>query len=152
MALASRPLINAMVSHAQVTGQFRRVNQFEPKSAPGDGLSAALWVQYVGPARGLSSLDRTSLRVVFTLRIFQNMLLDPPDSIDPAVLDATDALMNAYSGDFTLGGLVMEVDLLGAYGNPLEAQAGHVNIDGKMYRAVDINIPLILTDVYVQEA
>jgi hypothetical protein len=52
------------------------------------------------------------------------MLTDPEDAIDPELLAAVDALMSAYSGDFQLGGLITQVDLLGAYGKPLGAERG----------------------------
>lgn len=152
MPLNIRPVQNALLSHAMASGFFARINAHEPKSAPGDGLTAALFVQNVGPAIGASGLASTTIRLEFTLRIFQNMLMEPQDDIDPAVLDAVSALMTAYSGDFTLGGIVMEVDLLGTYGVPMRAITGYVTQDNKAYRVADVTIPLILNDVFEQGA
>lgn len=152
MGLESKIVLEAALSHAAAVGHFERVNMHEPKNAPGNGLTAALWTQAYGPAIGLSSLSTTSMRLQLTLRIYQNALMDPPDMIDPVVMDAADALFDAYSGDFQLDGLVFEVDLLGNYGTPLSLIAGYINIDGKMNRIVDIHLPLIIADVYVQEA
>jgi hypothetical protein len=145
------PVTDAMVSHALATGHFQTVNQHEPKGAPGHGLRAAMWAQTYRPARK-SGLRSTSMRLEFRLRIYQNMLMEPQDAIDPAVLAATDACFAAYSGDFTLGGLVRHVDLLGSDGNPLSAVAGYLAIDNKMHRVMDITIPIVLNDVYEQEA
>lgn len=152
MSLGTKILLEAALSHAAAVGHFERVNMHEPKNAPGNGLTAALWTQSYGPAVGLSSLSTTSMRLQLTLRIYQNALMDPPDMIDPVVMDAADALFAAYSGDFQLDDLVFEVDLLGTYGTPLSLVAGYINIDGKMNRIVDINLPLIIDDVYVQGA
>lgn len=145
------PVTDAVASHAVATGHFQNVNQHEPKHAPGHGLRAALWVQTYRPARK-SGLRSTSMRLEFRLRIYQNMLMEPQDAIDPTVLAATDALFAAYSGDFTLGGLIRQVDLLGSDGNPLSATAGYLAIDQKMHRVMDLTIPLVLNDVYEQEA
>lgn len=142
------PLFDAVQSHALASGLFERVNTHEPKNAPGEGLTAAIWVQSIGPTK--SGLASTSVRVVFTVRIFQNMLLEPQDAIDPMVLSAVGTLMEAYTGDFTLGDLVRNVDLMGSGGIALTAQAGYLSIDGKMMRVMDITLPVIVNDVWTQ--
>jgi hypothetical protein len=58
--------------------------------------------------------------------------------------------MAAYSGDFTLGDVVQEVDLLGEVGVPLRAQAGYITINQTMYRCMDITLPLIVNDLWSQ--
>ncbi len=78
------------------------------------------------------------------------MMDEPQDDTDEKVLVATCALMALYSGDFELGGQVMEVDLEGAHGFPLAAKAGYLNQDGKLYRVMVIQIPLIVNDVFTQ--
>lgn len=152
MTIPTRPILDAMVSHAAASGRFRRVNAFEPKAAPGAGLTCAVWADTIAPARGGSGLDATTVKLAFIVRVYQGMILDPPDAIEPSVIDAVDTLMGAYSGDFTLGDLVREVDLLGHFGDPLSARAGYIGIDNKMFRVMDVYVPLILNDVYEQEA
>lgn len=141
--------IDAIVSHAMSTGQFERVNQYEPKKAPGNGLTAAVWFQSLVPTR-IGGLDSTTVRLVMRIRIYTSMLMDPPDQIDPNVIEALDVLLNAYSGDFTLDGLIRNVDLLGQSGTPMQADAGYLNQDGKMMRIVDITLPMIINDVWEQ--
>lgn len=143
-------ILDAVVSHALTLGLFERVNAYEATSPPGHGLTAAVWVQDVTPVPARSGLASTSIRAAFTVRIYTSMLQDPPDAIDPAMVQATDALMGAYSGDFTLGGVVANVDLLGAHGAPLRAQAGYVNMDGALYRIIDITLPMVINDVWEQ--
>ena len=116
MALDTKPIIDAVVSHALTSGHFERVNAHEPTSAPGTGLSAAVWVDATEPARGTSGLRATTARLTLNVRLYTSMLAEPADAIDPRLMAAHDALMTAYSADFTLGDLVRCVDLLGQSG------------------------------------
>jgi hypothetical protein len=150
MTLQVDSILSAVVSHGTASGYLERVNTHEPKAAPGNGISAAVWVQNIGPARGASGLASTTSLLVLNVRLFQNMLSEPQDMIDPDLMRALDALMAAYSGDFTLGGLVRDVDLLGQFGQGLSAEAGYINQDNKLFRVVTITLPLIVNDLWVQ--
>lgn len=152
MSLTIRTLIDALVSHASAAGFFDSVNGHEPKSAPGDGLTYSVWVQQIGPATGASVLAATAARVAMTGRLYKPFRSQPDDSIDPDMVDALDALLAAYSGDFTLGGTIRNVDLLGAHGEPLGMRAGYQTIDKTVYRILDITIPMIISDAWTQEA
>lgn len=143
-------ILDTLQSHALASGLFERVNGHEPKSAPGRGLTAALWVQRMGPVAADSGLDSTAGRLEFRLRIFTSMLQQPLDAIDPAVIAASDALIRAYSANFQLGGQVQDVDLLGTHGDPLMAIAGYLTQDQKTYRIMDLTIPLILDNLWPQ--
>jgi len=150
MALGAIPILAAVESHALALGHFDRVNRHEPKSAPGNGVSAAIWVQNLRPVAAGSGLQSTSARLEVSIRVYVNMLADPQDEIDTRILAATDALMAAYSGDFELGGLIRNVDLLGAHGDPLQADAGYLEQDNRLYRVVVITLPLLINDLYAQ--
>ena len=143
---------DAIESHALTLGQFEKVNTHEPKNAPGNRLSAAIWVQHIGPEPGGSGLASTNVRIEFNLRIYSNMIAEPQDAIDPEILTAVDVLLNAYTGDFTLGGTIQSVDLLGKGGTPLQAQAGYINQDGEMMRVMTVTLPVIVNDAWVQAA
>lgn len=145
-------ILDGVVSHALSLGLFERVNTHEPKAKPGDGLTAAIWVQSIGPVPAGSGLSLTTAQVVFHVRLYSNMLAEPQDEIDPTVMNAVDALFAAYSGDFELGGSVRNVDLLGQAGVSLSALAGYVNLSGGMYRVMEITLPLIINDAWAQEA
>lgn len=152
MSIDVTGLFDKLESHALSLGYFERVNGHEPKNAPGAGVSAAVWIQDLRPAPAASGLSSTSARLVFSVRVYQNMLTEPQDSIDPAVVAAVDGLIRAYSGDFTLDGTVMVVDLLGAHGVPLSATAGYINQDGQMMRVVTVTVPCIISDAWTQTA
>lgn len=152
MTLNATGVLDAVQSHAMALGLFERVNLHEPKNAPGNGLTAAIWVDSVGAAAGHSSITSTTARLVVNLRVYSNMVAEPQDSIDPNILAAVDVLMNAYSGDLTLGNHVRAVDLLGMAGAPLSAQAGYLPQDGRMFRVMTIVIPLLINDAWDQVA
>lgn len=130
---------------------FDRVQVGEPKSAPGRGVSAGLWVQRLAPSP-TSGLSITSAYLTLYARIYTDMLQEPSGAIDPRVLRGASSLFGRLIGDFTLDGLVMSVDVRGAYGQALDAQAGYLNIDGKWYRIMTVIIPLIVNDVWPEEA
>jgi hypothetical protein len=143
-------ILDAVTSHALESGYFDRVNRHEPKNAPGRGISAAVWVDRVGPLPRGSGLASTAALVLLNVRIFTNMLSDPPDDIDPNLVAAADALIGAYSGDFDLGGTIRCVDLLGAYSGGLGAQAGYLDQDGRKFRVLTISLPLVIDDAWAQ--
>ncbi|WP_327132012.1 hypothetical protein OG311_13560 [Streptomyces sp. NBC_01343] len=149
MSLSVTGIFDAMVSHVAASGRFDRVEEQEPKNAPGTGVSAALWMQSVEPIRS-SGLAATSGRVEVSIRIYIPTTADSDDRVDRALLEATDTLLTAYSGDFTLGDLVRSVDLLGAYGVPLSAQGGYLKQDQTLYRVMVLTVPLIVNDIWAQ--
>lgn len=152
MALNASTILDAAVSHAASLGVFERVNGAEPASAPGNGLTAAVWVDSIGPVPSGSGLSSTTARLVLNVRLYTSMLQEPADAIDPNMLDALDVLMGAYSGDFTLRGLVRNVDLLGQAGAAMSAQAGYIQQDGVVYRVYTLILPILVNDLWDQEA
>lgn len=153
MSLDITTILSAVQSQALALGYFDAVNGSEPLSPPpSPGLTCAVWVEEIGPAAGGSGLSSTSSRLALFVRLYTSMRTDPPDAIDPALMTALDALMAAYSGHFTLGGLVRDVDLLGAYGNPLAARAGYIVESGVEFRVMTITLPLIVNDLWQQVA
>lgn len=147
-----RAFTDALVSHAATTGWFQQINEHEPKSYPNGDLTAAVWVQALRPDPQRSGLDATSAWLTFTLRIYASMLQEPQDQIDPQMIGAVDDLLTLFSGDFTLDGMIREVDLLGQSGTGLSVQSGYLDVDRRKYRIVDITIPLGLNDVWDQAA
>jgi hypothetical protein len=152
MGLNTSAILNEIESHANKLGFFERVNKHEPKNAPGNGLTCAIWVNTIDPYAQQSGLAATSARVVYNVRVYSNMLQEPQDAIDPNLMDATDALMNAYSGDFSLASTVAMIDLLSMAGIPLSANAGYVNQSNRILRVMTITLPVIVNDAWEQVA
>jgi hypothetical protein len=151
MSLQIENIMSAVQSHAMSTGYFDRVNTHEPKNAPGYGLSCAIWLDRLESVR-TSGLDSTSARLVLNVRIYTNMVQEPQDMIDINLIKAVDALLDAYNGDFELGGNVRNVDVLGTHGVPLAGAAGYINQDNKLFRVFTINLPLVVNDVWDQNS
>lgn len=150
-ALQFQDIIDRLASHAMASGYFDRVNQHEPKSKPGRGLTAAVWVDRIEPARSRSGLTKTDVRVVCNVRVYTSMLQNPQDMIDPNVVNAADALFEAYSANFELGSDERFIDLLGmTQGHPLFCQSGYINIDNMVFRVLTLTVPVIVQNAWTQ--
>lgn len=151
MTLNISGILDEVVSHAMASGHFEKVNGHEPANAPSLGLTAAVWTESVQAVRS-SGLDQTTVQLVFNVRLYASAQSEPADAIDPTMITAMDDLCAAYVGDFTLGGLVRQVDILGAYGRPLLVRAGYVQQSGAIFRVMTITLPLIVNDLWEQVA
>ena len=151
MSLQAAAVFNALESHVAATGLFRKVGTSEPKSAPPDsGLTAAIWLDRILPDGSGSGLSRTTAVTIYMIRIYNNMLEEPTDGIDPAILAATDTVFSALHSDFELGGVAKVVDVFGMSGTGLQAQAGYLSQDNRLYRVIDITVPVIINDAWTQ--
>lgn len=150
MSLNTAAVFAALESLCLATGLFRQVNTHEPKRPPDGDLTAAVWLAGISPVDVDSGLAMSSARSEFTIRIYTQMLQEHPDAIDPTVMTATDTIMTDLTGDFTLGGTVQHVDLLGRAGVPLSSRTGYLDIGGTMYRIMDIIVPCIISDAWSQ--
>lgn len=148
------PLFDAIVSCFQRVGYFDRVNTHEPKRKPGHGISAAVWFDRLYGVGALSGLSATTGLAIFTGRIYSNMLREPQDAIDPKMMQSGAAVMRQFHGnyDFGLHPRVRNVDLLGETGVQLLMVGGYLEQSGAHYRVYDITIPVIVNDVFAQEA
>lgn len=148
MALDVVGIVAAVESHARELGVFEDVVTTEPKSAPGNGIYAAIWVEGITPVPAASGLGAVSTLLTLTVRVMKRMLSLPYGSIDPDMLAAVDQVMGAYAGSFTLGGEVRDVDLLGMYGTRMAGKAGYITLDKTMFRVMDISLPLVVNDLW----
>lgn len=154
-----RDITDALVSHAQLTGRFDLVNTSEPKTPPSvGGLTCSIWVQALRPIPSQSGLAITSGYLIMQARLYDGMLrqnVEETDQIDPRMVAAAAILMDSYSGEFTLAGLVEAIDLEGIGGEMLSMESGYVQIGGPgsgMYRIMTITIPMIIPDLWTQVA
>lgn len=152
MSLPIDSLFAATSSMLQRLGIFDKVNQHEPKTTSGaTGITAGLWMDFAGPAS--SGLASTSAKLIFIVRVYQNFLSEPQDAIDPKVWHAVDLILTELNGNFDMDlSEVRFVDIFGAEGDAVRAEAGYVDIDNKLHRTVTIFIPMVLNDTWVQSA
>lgn len=152
MSLDTVSLLAAVQSHAQSLGIFEDVLIHEPENAPDNGLVAACWLEDGRPLPDLSGMVSTSWRLGVSMRLYLNLLHEPQEGNESLIAGACDALIGAYTGDFELGGLVEQVDVFGAYGEPLAWKLGYATHNHKFYRIATITLPLIVCDLYDQES
>ena len=152
MALDITGILDAAISHASASGHFDQVNGHEPiHPSPSGGLTAGVWVERVTPIR-TSGLNSVSTLVVLNVRLYTSAQQLPLDAIDPGMVAAVDALCTAYCADFTLGGLVRNVDIFGANGQSLDVRAGYLAQDGALQRVMTIWLPCIVNDLWEEVA
>jgi hypothetical protein len=150
MSLDYASFQDALISHAKRTGLFDKVAGHEMKNGPGLGVHCEIFTDTIDPAK--SGLAATSVRLGIKVRVRCDMLADPQDGIDPRIVRAAGEFMASVTADFEVEGQARYVDVLGAHGIPLSARSGYVPQDGKQYRAMDIIVPIIINDVFPQEA
>lgn len=149
MTLDALALQRALTSHASGLGVFERVHGFDPKNAPGSGLTCALLARTTS-ARPSTGLNRSAALITWIARVMLPLRDVPLEDVDPHVVGAVDKLVNSLMGAFTLGGLVRCVDIRGMAGTPLGVDYGYVEVDGKVFRIGDVLIPLIVNDVWAE--
>ena len=152
MALDIVTIRAQLTSHAQTLGVFNQVLGQEPVSAPGSGLTYAVWLDEVAPSPENSGLASTSARVTFNGRVYAPADTDPMDDVDVLLTAAVDQLIGAYSGDFELGGNVRNLALLGAGAGSLRAVYRFLQLGSTTYRTATLNLPMIVNDVWTQVA
>jgi hypothetical protein len=140
-----------VITQGKASGLFDRVNQHEPKSPPGTGLTFACWTQSILPIPLRSGLNVTSARLHIQGRIYMPFISDMPDLIDPQATKAASYILAQFTANFQVA-TSMWVDLQGAHGITLGARAGYLSLSGKMFRILDLDFPFIAEDVYAQEA
>lgn len=150
-------LSDAVVSEIQRTGYFDAVLMKEPKSAPGNGLTAATWVQDLRAEPRYSGLNMTASLMTYQIRMYK--LVDKQsdwthgDIVDINMTKAGASIIRQVHApfDFDMDPLVSHVDIMGQFsGAPIAVTMGYIEIDGKMYRAGDIFLPIVLRDMWQQ--
>lgn len=141
--------VDRIASTALASGYYDSVLRHEPKSAPSGELTFSTWIGDIKPIAEQSGLDVTSCRVLMMGRVWRSMLAQPQDEIDTRVAKAASYMLAELTGDFGIDGAY--IDLLGSYGEPLQAPLGYIEADRTMFRVADIFIPFICPDVFDQE-
>lgn len=149
--MQSRKWRNELASIAQRTGRFKRVVLSEPKGAPGQGLTACIWIASCMPC-AISGYRRTGVNLQLRCRLYTNALEEPVDKIDDDLCDAMDDVLAA-----AITGLVpydpetdddRTLDVHGKYGPPFGGTFGYQNVDSKWFRIVDITAGVLLGNVW----
>tara|TARA_R110000751_G_scaffold260263_2_gene359590 strand:- start:212 stop:685 length:474 start_codon:yes stop_codon:yes gene_type:complete len=138
--------LHAIETYILKLGLFQAVIIGEPKSPPGQGFYAAIWMQSVAISMIYAGGDTRESHVV-TLRVYRDMLAEnsePALNLESEMASLLSKLMESLLGDTDLESTVMSIDAAGMDGSPMSAAFGYVDIGGTMYRIVDISIPMIV--------
>jgi len=150
---------DAVVSELQRTGYFEDVLMKEPKRAPGGGITAATWVQDLRALPAFSGLSMTSSLMTFQVRMYKAVDKGADfthgDIVDINMTKAGAAIIRNLHApfDFDMDPLVSHVDILGEHaGAPIALTMGYIEIDGIVFRAGDIFVPIVIRDMWLQES
>lgn len=154
---AVHDVFGAVESYCRQMGRFDSVNTHEPTNAPQQGLTCAIWVDGIVPINR-SGLAATSGSLNLRIRIYMPFREQPADMIDPEVLTAVTELMGAFIGGFTFSSVtqiqdnIRGVDVRGGEGSGerLDARAGYLEMDRKIYRVMTIRLPVIINDMWTE--
>ena len=103
--------------------------------------------QEIDPDSQASGLAATAVDVELNVRLYMALNSENPDVIDPAMMNACSQLLGAYNGDFTLDGLVRNIDVMRA-----KAAAGYIEQAGQILRIMTITLPMVINDLWEQSA
>jgi len=146
MAFEIGSTLHAVESYVQASGLFQSVQVGEPKSPPGQGYHAAIFMRSVGINLVYAGGDTRENHLV-TLRIYRDMLAeqtDPQQSLENEMAVVVSKLMSDLLGDTDLESTIMTIDVAGMDGTSLRAEYGYLDVGGTMYRMADITLPLIV--------
>ena len=143
----SAGIMDAMTSAASKLGIFDAVLAHEPKSAPNLGGPPTIAL-FSGPLTPIQSsgLNSASVRWQINGRIYRDGFSEPADSVDPELVAAASDYIRSLAAGFTLGGLIRCIDFYGMDGEPLKAESGYLEMDKKIYRCMELEIPLLIND------
>lgn len=145
-------LYNSVRTHCMSPAVVDVVTTHETRAKPVAEMSAEIWGIRIDPSAQASGLDATAGVVTFNIRVRTSMLAKPEDDIDAKLLTAVSAIIGEYSGNFTLAGTVMAIDLLGMHGAGLSAQLGYLEHDGTQFRIATLTMPIVIDNMWTQGA
>lgn len=151
VAIDIQSILDNVASHALATGHFEAVLGYTSKQSATNGVTAAIYIEEMKAIR-TSGLASTSVRLELEMQIYSSTYLEPYNDIDAGLGRAVDALFTALIGDFDLGSEARNIDVFGAWGQPLRVRSGLMNLSGKEFRVFQVLIPIIVDDCWDQAA
>lgn len=133
--------LEVIENHLSTGGWLDSVEVGEPKTPPLSQLHAAIWMlaAKVVMVFGNGTRELHTVRI----RIYKNML----DDVKQTELDmanvASDVISSFY-GEFDLGETVVNIDIGGAYGDPIGVEFGYFELGNHWFRHCDIDVGLVV--------
>lgn len=145
-----RRVLTARVS---ATGVCDTVEGYEPKKAPKRGdMHCAIVNGATRVVPNASTLANVAQWFPFTLHFYFALPIhDTPseDRVDPAMTDARDTVMQALLTQVdAYGNAGVELDPLGAYGDPMRSEPGYLPQDDTHFRTESLVVGFIAFNAY----
>jgi len=140
MAFNVKATLQAIQSYAQASGYFSVVQIGEPKQPP-VSLTVAIFMRS-DRVISITLPGNTIEQHVVTLRIYRDMLEDPAEEAEYELGEIAQKVRDDLIGEYDLGATIRNVDYAGIHGQAMGSEWGYVEVSQKMYRIVDITIPL----------
>lgn len=138
--------LDRIVTYLQGDGGIRTAQAGEPKSPPTgvQGVFASVIMRSTSIVA--LTLNGTIEQHVILIRLYRDMLAEPQKSIEVDLATAAQRIQADIAGEYDLGASIRSVDVGGEYGEPMRTDWGYVTISDRMYRIVDISVPLLVDD------
>jgi len=144
MAFLIKNTLESIQGYCRASGHFGNVMIGEPKSPPsGIKPTAAIFMTSANVVQLMMDGDTLESHVV-TLRIYRDMLEDSVEIAETTLAAAISSISEDLLGDYDLGGTINHIDAAGIHGQDFSMTWGYISISDKMYRTVDIMIPVIV--------
>lgn len=140
MAFNITATLNAVLSYLDACGYFGDTTIGEYKQPPGTRLSAAIFMS--STSFSPETLTRGIEVHGTTIRVYLDMLDDPPAKIETDMSIVVSKVITDLMGDWTLGSAVFAID--DGNGASLATSWGYLDVGGTMYRIADITLPLLV--------
>ena len=136
--------LQAISSYIQASGYVQKSTIGEPESPPTERLAASV---YMGNTAIVSLTLNTTIEVhTVIVRFYMDMLREPTEQIEFKLAEVVSGIFNDLLGEYDLGATIRNIDAAGSHGTSLGAVWGYTDVGGKMFRVVDLSIPLLVDD------
>ena len=150
-SLDVRAILARLTTYAETLGIFDAVIVGNsPTTLPASGLACAISATSLTPSASFSGLSSTSVALTCTVRIYKNKMTAPIDLIDVAVWDAAEKMLAQIHTSVGLSGDAIVTDIFQIERVEMTAISGFVPGDSGFYQVVDLTVPIIVGDVWVQ--
>jgi len=150
-ALNIRAILARLTTYAETLGIFDAVFiGNSPTTLPASGLACAISVTSLTPSVAFSGLSSTSCVLTCNVRIYKNKMTAPIDLVDVAVWDAAEKMYGQLHTSVGLSGDAVVTDIFQIERIEMTAISGFVPGDSGFYQVVDLTVPIIFEDVWVQ--
>ena len=138
--------LHAVTSFLKVDGKFRTVTIGEPKSiTPLTSICVAVFMQSTAITKFYLNGGTEEVHVVM-VRLYRDMLAEPTEDIETDLAKSVQRIVSDLLGDYDLGATIRNIDGAGGIGTNLGSAWGYTDLSGRMFRIVDITLPLIVDD------